>query len=341
MSKLNPFLNEIVRQYTNNCAFNIIDVGAMGGIDPTLSYFIGKGNVKAYGFEPAPKNFEVLKNTHNITYFPYAVGDITGEVEFYAFSGVGSLSRREDREERFNEVYDNIKVKIDTLDNLRDTKVIPSIDILKIDVEGHEMDVLNGGVKHIADETLCVKAEFSFDDESGNSFDKINRYMVSNNFILFDFAVAKNHVNALYGGDVLFLKDVSKLCDTSKSNSETINKIIKLIVVSVMMNYRKYAYVCVNYAYDNGVFNEDEYNSLSEFITSEVYLPEIVPSFKGKFVLSKIIFVLTQLLSERMQRKSDPKDNQLAKSSRLWVDKKYLPKFLLKKSLWNKDFRIY
>lgn len=120
----------------------VIDVGAhVGYFARQASKLVGP-NGKVYAFEPNNDNFSRLeknsKSFKNITAIPLAVSDTEGEIEFFDStigSGRHSLvsSRGEHAPAR--------KVKVVTLDSfIKNEKV----DLVKIDVEGAEISVLNG-----------------------------------------------------------------------------------------------------------------------------------------------------------------------------------------------------
>ena len=140
---------------TNNTPKIFIDIGAHKGLytQEVLKYF---PDIQAYLFEPSPFNTEILKknflNLHNVNISINALSNITGKQKIYfdkPGSELTSLTKRrvdhfkmhmnfsEDIEtSRFDDFWkstDNYKNNPDTI-----------IDYVKIDVEGHELDVLEG-----------------------------------------------------------------------------------------------------------------------------------------------------------------------------------------------------
>lgn len=88
-------------------------------------------------------------NTANVTFNYRGLGRDTGQMELYSDalgSGLASLTKRN---------LDHLKipfnrsetVRIDTLDAYCRVQAVNAIDLLKIDVEGHELDVLLGAVE--------------------------------------------------------------------------------------------------------------------------------------------------------------------------------------------------
>jgi FkbM family methyltransferase len=132
----------------------IFDVGANKGqwLDTAFNGLAGREFV-AHSFEPSRHAFAQLcenagKHT-NATLNNCGLGRETGEGELFyeaAGSGHASLTRRR---------LDHIGVQMDFSENVGITTIdhycgehgIERIDLLKIDVEGHEMDVLSGATE--------------------------------------------------------------------------------------------------------------------------------------------------------------------------------------------------
>ena len=83
-----------------------------------------------------------------------------------------------------NMVYKNIKIKTIKLYDVLSRRKINQIDLLKIDTEGHELQVLEG-LKSKIRKVKCILVEFHNDTIYLNySPKKIHSYLIKNNFIL-------------------------------------------------------------------------------------------------------------------------------------------------------------
>lgn len=119
----------------------VFDLGAHVGFHSLLASVLVGSQGKVYAFEPMPKNLSYLKEhiringITNITVIDAAVSDSSGIAYFQEnrCSFQGHLAS-----------VGNIEVKTVSLDEIISQGEIPNPDYIKIDVEGAELQVLNG-----------------------------------------------------------------------------------------------------------------------------------------------------------------------------------------------------
>jgi FkbM family methyltransferase len=132
------------------------DIGAYRGFFSGVFAMAGAGQVVA--FEPFPANCEQLERMRAanprlpLTFERAAVGNEQGTVEFNVMPefSMGKLASSNFQEEVSGTAV--LKVSLKTIDGLILSGKYPAPQVIKIDVEGAEIDVLQGGRKTLEDE---------------------------------------------------------------------------------------------------------------------------------------------------------------------------------------------
>lgn len=154
---------------------NIIDVGANIG-NHTIYWALERNANKIYCFEPLPEAFKILSKNIELNFLNdrvqlYNVGlsneCCNGSVLDFSVGNVGSTTFRKDS---------NGKISFKTLDSFDFPE---KIHLLKIDVEGAEMDVLCGAKNTILKHKPVISIEsFNHKDELNNFMESLSYEMV-------------------------------------------------------------------------------------------------------------------------------------------------------------------
>lgn len=146
----------------------ILDVGANPINVPAYQPLIERQMCHVWGFEPNPKAFAELEMSQNdrATYFPKAVGP-AGKGTFYAheFAVLSSLfpiyrptADFLGRERWYQKQVTEMEMDLVTIDSLDE---LPRVDVLKMDLQGGELSVMEGGRDKLS-EAMVVIPEVRF-----------------------------------------------------------------------------------------------------------------------------------------------------------------------------------
>lgn len=125
----------------------VFDVGANIGDWAARAVSINP-NVKVHSFEPSKQTFQCLRvrALDNVICNNCGLSSETGETTLYVFSeGAGTNSLYCRRGLGDARQKDEEKIYLNTIDNYCQDLGLGHIDLLKVDVEGHELDVFRGG----------------------------------------------------------------------------------------------------------------------------------------------------------------------------------------------------
>lgn len=193
----------------------IFDVGANYG-QTALYYAENFPNSKIYSFEPIEKPYKKLvketKHLKNVFCFPNAFGDTNDTIEISLFdenqSQLNSL-KHNNTNLNSNAVKEQITVK--TLDSFLQEQDIQTIDLLKIDTEGYEIEVLKGALNSLKSgkiKLILCEAALSFANERNTQLVNIINFLKPYNFTL--LGMYETNINYLNQGlaysNILFVK---------------------------------------------------------------------------------------------------------------------------------------
>lgn len=139
----------------NGKANVIFDVGAYNG-DTAERYSSTFPEAVIYAFEPDPDSFKALCSKNKLSY-PFAISNNEDVVNLYVNKdkATNSLLLNDSKIGRWADNEDSvvsndvIRVKSTTIDKFCTTNRIKHIDILKLDIQGGEMDALSGSVGYL------------------------------------------------------------------------------------------------------------------------------------------------------------------------------------------------
>ncbi len=196
----------------------IFDVGAYTG--KTVEQFKSSFPKSwIHAFEPFDESFTIMKNRlqkmDRMIYNNIAIGDSVVESDtFYITENEGSSSLLRPRRSanRFWKdtpllIQKKVNVRVKTIDKYCEEQNINKIDILKLDVQGNEMKVLNGASRMLRDKSIkLIFTEISIAPNYKNQseIDEVVNLLRSHGYRIFNFFKMKHMGGKLIECDVLF-----------------------------------------------------------------------------------------------------------------------------------------
>ncbi len=214
----------------------VVDIGA-NPIDqePPYKRMLERGHVEVVGFEPnreALAKLLELKGPHE-RYYPYVLGDGTMRTFHYCQApGMSSLllpnRRAFDFFHKFDEWGEVVRTEQVQTIRLDDVAEIDDLDLVKIDIQGGELDVFRNGAEKLKN-AVAIHTEVGFVPlyEKQPMFSDVDQYLRSQGFIFHRFAHLTSRIlapmvlnNDVYAGlsqafeaDAVYIRDFMRFAE--------------------------------------------------------------------------------------------------------------------------------
>jgi FkbM family methyltransferase len=265
---------------------HVVDVGASGGVDPKWEG--SKIPVKWILFEPDPREYHRLKstNTNNFIVLNSALSNKKRKIKLNLCKKqmVSSVyTPNFDFLELFPdkgrfEVIEKIEISADTLDNQLEINNVDEVDFIKIDTQGYELSILQGGGKYIEGSIgLEIEVEFEQIYKDQPLFSDIDNFIRKKGFTLFDLKRyywkrrgAKgtgNQKGQLVFGDALYLRTPESIL---AENGITEGKVARAMHIYLTYGYIDLSQTLLHKARSDGVLSIDMFYSLNKSIDNYI-----------------------------------------------------------------------
>ena len=172
---------EVIKQKTNIEPNSFLEIGARDKDNAEL--LCKEFNIESeriYLIEPHPKSFELLKSGCDYNVYPQAFSNKPGKKYFYALDSSVGVSSLNNRKDNFYEKtgYQKILTEVITAEQFLLQEDITSIDICKIDVEGHSYEVIEGFGERLRDiKSIHVECETREIWENQKIYNDVRKYL--------------------------------------------------------------------------------------------------------------------------------------------------------------------
>jgi hypothetical protein len=143
-----------------------------------------------------------------VDYIQCLMGPETKEaVSFFEIEGGGSSVLRD----LTNSPYKTATLRMETLDHVLREKMVTNATLLKLDVQGYELEVLKGATETVKKaEVILLEVSFVDYNESGPLFHEVVAFMKDRGYLVYDIHPLPRWAGVtLLQADVIFVKENS------------------------------------------------------------------------------------------------------------------------------------
>ena len=267
MNKILQLTVDLIKDINIDICFTLLEVGAVKISEEEepfyelLDYFPSS---KIVGFEIDKEVCDKmnLSARDGVKYYPHALGQFNEKKELYITNHPMCSSLYKPNEDlislyhNFEAAYLKSKTTIETitLDNFLETNNIGSLDFIKIDVQGAELDIFRGGKKALKDVLKIVcEVEFIHHYENQPLFGDVCKFLngydlMFNKFLGMAgrslrpivFNSNKNFASQHIWSDAIFIKHVQKISKLSDK------KLLKLSLLSAVYGSLDLTHYCLS-----------------------------------------------------------------------------------------------
>jgi len=140
---------EVLDDFTPREGWTVLDVGAFIGLWALRAYAATGGRGRVIALEPNPRACALcafnlhINGAESAQVLPFALSASSGEATLYVPEYEVNASLREDYARLFGDELREVRVRTVTPEQLLRRLGVKRVDLMKVDVEGHELDVFS------------------------------------------------------------------------------------------------------------------------------------------------------------------------------------------------------
>jgi len=290
----------------------LVDIGARGGLQP--NWAPARRYLRVIGFEPDPKEHARLAAAADPRSRVYINAALHRQPATLALNvgrdgGTSSLLepnldflRRFPDPQRY-EVARQVPVQVDTLDRVLPAHDVRDPDFIKIDTQGAELAILEGGREALTRAVFGIEVEVLFAPLYWDQppFGAIDALLRGHGFQLFDLRPSywKRAAGARYGGpkgqlvfgDALYLKaeaSFQRQLEAIADDDARCSKLLRALSVCLLYGYLDYAIEL--FEPNRGLLDPDTAGTVASQLRSRIPLSARLPHFRGRGWLSHLFY---------------------------------------------------
>jgi len=311
------FFGPLLRDHYAAHPLTLIDIGARGGLQP--NWKPAQPHLRVIGFEPDSEEYARLASAHDprkTLYINTALHREPGDVTFNIGRDGGTSSLLEPNWDYLNrfpdpqryEVVRRVALKVDTLDRVLPAHDVREADFIKIDTQGAELAILEGGRATLAKQVFGVELEVLFGAlyVGQPRFGQHDQLLDELGFQLMDLRPSywKRAGGARYGGpkgqlafgDALYFKTEHRFQQQLEEISDLAQRRSKLLrAMSVSLLYGYVDYAIELFRPNRKLFETSVAAEISRQLESDVRFSTRLPHFRGRGFLSHLFYRLHRM----------------------------------------------
>jgi FkbM family methyltransferase len=290
----------LFKQLIGGSPIVLVDVGARGGIAPKWQPL--NESLQIIGFEPDAEECKKLNAAGGkCVYYPIALAGKKGVIKLNVTRNQDCASIIEPNKElldRFQspedfEVVDTPEIPCDTLDNVVATNNVQSIDFIKVDTQGSELEILRGAEKTLSQCYVFgveVEAEFSPMYKDQSFFADIDVFLREKGFTLFDIrtppgrrvrktvpAGSREWMGQALWTDAVYFRDLATN-ESGRREKLTRETAVKTIATAELHGFGDFALELLDTYRNESIVSDAEYRAIKKMLLSPregFFRPEI------------------------------------------------------------------